>query len=173
MYLNNLLKDIVKYTPEEFEQSKQLDILKKKAKICRVLQNIQTVFSLPIFLIIVANFLMCSSLLGGVLIKIQFDEDNMVVMFYFINAILCIITVLWVAGSVPVEMSRFKEAFHQTTQERLLYYHTTEELHLKMDLFIESDFVLTGCNILSFRRNTILAVIGTLLTYTVLVATTN
>ncbi|GFS46530.1 uncharacterized protein NPIL_585491 [Nephila pilipes] len=173
MYLNKLVKNISKYTPEEFVRSKQLDILKKKAKIFRVLQNIQTVFSLPIFLIIVANSLMCSSLLGGVLIKIKLNEDNMIFMFYFFDAILCVITILWVAGSIPVEISKFKETFHQTTHERLLYYHATEELHLKTDLFNEPDFVLTGCNILSFRRSTILGVIGTLLTYTVLVVTTN
>ncbi|GFT27527.1 uncharacterized protein NPIL_580451 [Nephila pilipes] len=175
LYLNNLVKNISKYTPKEFEQSKQLDILKNRAKICRALKSIETVFSLPIFLIIVANFLMCSSLLGGVLIKIKFDRDNMIFMFYFANAILCVLTTLWVAGSVSIEMNRFKEAFHQTTHERLLYYHETEreEIHLKMDLFSEPDFVLTGYNILSFRRNTILGVIGTLLTYTVLVVTTN
>ncbi|GFT33491.1 uncharacterized protein NPIL_668861 [Nephila pilipes] len=173
IYINNLVNDIAKYTPDEFEQSKQLDILKKKANICRDLQSIQTVFSLPMFLILVANFFMCSSVLGGVLIKIKFADDDMIFIFYFVNAILCIITALWVAGSVPVEMSRFKEAFHQTTHERLLYYHTTEELHLKMDLFNEPDFVLTGCNILPFRRSTILTVIGTLLTYTVLVVNTN
>ncbi|GFS67513.1 uncharacterized protein NPIL_184381 [Nephila pilipes] len=171
--LNNLVKDIAKYTPEEFEQSKQLDILKKKAKICRHLQSIQTVFSVPMFLIIVANFLMCSCLIGGVLINIKFAEDDMIFIVYFANAILCLITSLWVAGSVPVEMSRFKETFHQTTHERLLYYHETEELHLKMDLITEPDFVLTGCNILPFRRSTILTVIGTLLTYTVLIVNTN
>ncbi|GFT33501.1 uncharacterized protein NPIL_668901 [Nephila pilipes] len=171
--LNNLVTDIAKYTPEEFEHSKQLDILKRKAKICRHLQSIQTVFSVPMFLIIVANFLMCSSMLGGVLINVKFVEDDMIFIVYFVNAILCVITALWVAGSVPVQMSRFLEAFHQTTHERLLYYHTTEELHIKMDLFNEPDFVLTGCNILPFRRITILTVIGTLLTYTVLVVNTN
>ncbi|GFS87961.1 uncharacterized protein NPIL_359991 [Nephila pilipes] len=172
--LNNLVKDIAQYTPEEFEQSKQLDILKKKAKICRDLQSIQTLFSVPMFLILVANFLMCSSVLGGVLIKVKFAEDDMIFIVYFVNAILCVITALWMAGSVPVVLSRFKETFFQTTHERLLYYHVTEkELHLKMDLFNESDFVLTGCNILPFRRSTILTVIGTLLTYTVLVVSTN
>ncbi|GFU13529.1 uncharacterized protein NPIL_435311 [Nephila pilipes] len=173
MYLNNLVKNIAKYTPGEFVQSKQLDILKNRAMICRNLQNIQTIFSQPMFLILVANFLMCSSLLGGVLIKIEFVEDDTIFIFYFVNAILCIITSLWVAGSVPVEMDRFKETFHQTTHERLLHYHTTEELHLKMDLFNEPNFVLTGCNILPFRKSTILTVIGTLLTYTVLVVNTN
>ncbi|GFT76385.1 uncharacterized protein NPIL_298341 [Nephila pilipes] len=174
IYINNLMRDIAKYTTEEFDHSKQLHILKERAKICRVLQNIQTIFSLPMFLIIVANCLMCSTLLGGVLIKIEFAEDLTIFIFYFFNDILCVITALWVAGSVPVDISRFKETFHQMTHERLLYHHATEnELQLKIDLFNEPDFVLTGCNILPFRRSTILTVIGTLLTYTVLVANTN
>ncbi|GFS46058.1 uncharacterized protein NPIL_16581 [Nephila pilipes] len=171
--INNLVKDIAKYTPEEFDRSKQLDVLKKKANISRDLQSIQTVFSLSMFLILIANFLMCSCLIGGVIIKIKFVEGNIIFIFYFVNAFLCLITSLWVAGSVPVEMSRFKETFHQTTHERLLYYHTTEELHLKMDLITEPDFVLTGCNILPFRRSTILTVTGTLLTYTVLIVSTS
>ncbi|GFY62507.1 uncharacterized protein TNIN_270581 [Trichonephila inaurata madagascariensis] len=120
------------------------------------------------FLIIVANFLMCCSQLGGALIKIEFDDYNLIFVFYFINAVLCIVTTLWVAGSVPIQMSRFKEVFHQVTHERLLYYHTTDEMHLKMDLFHEPEFVFTGCNIISYRRSTIPALIGTLLTYTVL-----
>ncbi|GFY46998.1 uncharacterized protein TNIN_11311 [Trichonephila inaurata madagascariensis] len=173
MFINNLANETARYTPEEFKRHKQLDILKNKAKIGKVLQNIQTIFSLPMFLIIVANFLICSSILAGSLIKIKFDEDNIVFIFYFLNAILCVVTSVWVAGSIPIAISRFKEVFHQTTHDRLLYHHTTEELHLKTDLFHEPDFVLTGCNIISYRRSTILALIGTLLTYTVLVLSTH
>ncbi|GFU13514.1 uncharacterized protein NPIL_435241 [Nephila pilipes] len=174
IHINDLAKDIAKYSPEEFDQSKQLDIMKKKANICRDLQNIQNIFSSPMFLIIVGNFLMCSSVLGGVLINVKFSGGDTIFVFYFIDAILCVITSLWVGGSVPVAMSRFKERFHQTTHERLLYYHATEnELHLKINLLNEPDFVLTGCNILPFKKSTVVTLIGTLLTYTVLIANTN
>ncbi|GFY75500.1 uncharacterized protein TNIN_244231 [Trichonephila inaurata madagascariensis] len=168
LQINRLSEKIARYTPKKFKKPKQLDILKNKAKIDKELQSIQSIFSMPMFLIIVGNFLICCAQLGGALIKIEFHEDNLIFIFYFINAVLCIVTTLWVAGSVPIQMSRFKEVFHQVTRERLLYYHTTDELHLKMDLFHEPEFVFTGCNIISYRRNTILGLIGTLLTYTVL-----
>ncbi|GFS67783.1 uncharacterized protein TNCV_4364381 [Trichonephila clavipes] len=168
LQINKLAEKISRYSPEKFKKPKQLDILKNKAKIDKELQSIQSIFCMPMFLIIVGNFLICSSQLGGALIKIEFDEGNLIFIFYFINAALCIVTTLWVAGSVPIQMSRFKEVFHQRTRERLLYYHTTDEMHLQMDLFHEPEFVFTGCNIISYRRSTILGLIGTLLTYTVL-----
>ncbi|GFR25960.1 uncharacterized protein TNCT_562771 [Trichonephila clavata] len=108
--INNLANEIARYTPEEFQKPKQLDILRNKAKMTKVLQNIQTIFSLPMFLIIGANFLICCSILAGSLVKIKFDEDNMIFIFYFLNAVLCVVTSVWVAGSIPIEMSRFKRS---------------------------------------------------------------
>ncbi|GBM12018.1 hypothetical protein AVEN_256103-1 [Araneus ventricosus] len=89
--------------------------------------------------------------------------------FYAFNAFLNITATIWIASGLSIAMSKFKDVYHQKTHMRLLYYDTSEEAVLKRDLFDEPEFVLTACDILSFRRSTALALFGTLVTYTVLV----
>ncbi|GFY51964.1 uncharacterized protein TNIN_486071, partial [Trichonephila inaurata madagascariensis] len=91
------------------------------------------------------------------------------VAYYGINAFLCVMSILWVAGALPVELNKFKETYHSKTHARLLHYHTKGKLYLKWEVVNEPDFVLTGCEIISYKRSTILAFVSTLLTYTVLV----
>ncbi|GFS51213.1 uncharacterized protein TNIN_486081 [Trichonephila inaurata madagascariensis] len=114
---------------------------------------------------------MCGSVTGWFLIESWNDSLfpwKAETIFYGINAFLCVVSILWVAGALPIQMNKFKETFHSKTHARLLYYHTKDEMYLKRDLN-EPDFALTGCEMISYKRSTILAFIGTLLTYTVLV----
>ncbi|GFT19415.1 uncharacterized protein NPIL_408941 [Nephila pilipes] len=174
--LNLLSKEITQWAPETFGLPKQIDILKRKAKINDILLNIQDIFSLPILLIIIVNITMCGSITGWFLIR-SWNESfflwKVESAFFGVNAFLCVVSILWVAGAVPIEMNKFKETFHGKTHVRLLYYNTNDELYLKREVVNEPDFVLTGCEIVSFKRSTILAFVGTLLTYTVLLISTD
>ncbi|GFS45850.1 uncharacterized protein NPIL_226472 [Nephila pilipes] len=179
VYIKSLTDQIEEYSPEEFGLLQQLNILKSKKKVYDALHNIQDTLSMPIFFVILANVFMCSAVTGGLLVKSVGDFNKLLQMdflYYLINGILCVVGTLWIAGRVPIEMSRFKNSFYQKTHERLLHQYAvvdSEEKHLKMDFCSEQDFVLTGYNILPLRRSTILALIGTLFTYTALVMDTN
>ncbi|GFR19172.1 uncharacterized protein TNCT_3411 [Trichonephila clavata] len=119
---------------------------------------------------------MCGSITGWFLIESWNDSLfpwKVEATFYGINAFLCVVSILWVAGALPIAMNKFKENFHSKTHARLLYYHTKDELYLKGEVVNEPDFFLTGCEMISFRRSTILAFVGTSLTYTVLVVNTD
>ncbi|GFU13524.1 uncharacterized protein NPIL_435281 [Nephila pilipes] len=177
-YIKSLTDKIAQYSPEEFERYHQLSILKEKKKVYDVLHKLQDVFSVPVFFMILANVLMCSAITGGLLLKTLDDFPIFLqidLMYNLISGFSCIAVTLWIAGRVPIEMNTFKNSFYQKVHERLLHHHAVicmEELHLKTDLFNEPDFVLTGCNILPLKRSTILALVGTLFTYTVLVINT-
>ncbi|GFU47385.1 uncharacterized protein NPIL_82391 [Nephila pilipes] len=161
---------------ELFAPTFQHNILRKRAKIHDFLLKLQDIFSLPIFFILVANIMTWSSITGWFLVK-RWNETAFLwkveSMYCGISSVLCVVSILWVAGSVRVALNTFKETFHQKTHQRLLYFNTWEELFLKIDLYNEPDFVFSGCNIVSFRRSSILALIGTLFTYTMLIMSVN
>ncbi|GFT43903.1 uncharacterized protein TNCV_2245751 [Trichonephila clavipes] len=175
-YLNNLTRKVEKYSAEDFSPSKQIDILKRRAKIYDILVNTERIFSFPIFAIIVANVLMLSSISGSFLIN---DWSNTTFswkiecIFYGTNACFYVTVILWAAGAVSIEMSKFKEIFHYKTHLKLLSKYSVEQLHLKMDLMNEPEFVLSGYNVINLGRSTILGLIGTLFTYTILVINTD
>ncbi|GIX75016.1 hypothetical protein CEXT_555741 [Caerostris extrusa] len=70
---------------------------------------------------------------------------------------------------VPIELNEFKAVFYKKAFVRMMSSTTLEEPKLERWLFDKPHFVFTGCDIVSYRRSTVLAVVGTLLTYTVLV----
>ncbi|GFU47412.1 uncharacterized protein NPIL_82531 [Nephila pilipes] len=174
--IDYITSQIAQYSPEDFDLSKQLGILKSKAKIYDILLKIQATFSTPIFLNIIANVFMFSSLIGWFFLKNWSEFPLMIKLecgYFGLSSFLCVVVLLWMAGRLPIALSGFKETFHQKTHNRLLYVRVSEESHLKRDLFDEPDFVLTGCNILPLKRSTIVGLAGTLLTYTVLAMNTS
>ncbi|GFY58185.1 uncharacterized protein TNIN_94431 [Trichonephila inaurata madagascariensis] len=174
--LRVLTRKVDQSPTDAFGLSRQLDVLRSRAKIHQVLLDVQAIFSVPVFFLVVANILMCSSIAGWFLVK-EWEETALFLRLEFaydgIASIVCAASTLWIAGGLPIEMNKFKEAFYQKTHFRLLYYRTKEEQYLKKELFYAPEFVLMGCDILSLRRSTILALVGTLLTYTVLVMSSN
>ncbi|GFT13129.1 uncharacterized protein NPIL_10331 [Nephila pilipes] len=177
VHINKLTNKIEQYSPEEFAISEQIEILKSKKKMDDALDNIQNAFSEQFFFTILASVFMCSSVAGGLLIK-DFGKFHVVMqldyMYYLINSISCISLTLWIVGRIPIEMKKFHHTFYERTHERLLRcYSSMMELQLKIDFLNEPDFVMTGCDFLPLRRSTILALIGTLFTYTVLFMNTS
>ncbi|KAG8173409.1 hypothetical protein JTE90_029275 [Oedothorax gibbosus] len=75
---------------------------------------------------------------------------------------------MWFAGGVPLAMKNFKAAFSRKTQQSLLVASSERESGLVRGLYERPSLVLSGCGILYFTRNSILVVLGTLLTYTII-----
>ncbi|GFQ80218.1 uncharacterized protein TNCT_119301 [Trichonephila clavata] len=174
--LNSLTREIEKTLLEDFTLSKQIDILNKRARVYEILLNIEKIFSVPIFFTIVANVLMLSSISGWFLIGNWNETDfawKIETSFLGTNASLYLTSTLWAAGTVSIEMRKFKEVFHYKTHLKLLSKYSEEQLHLKMDLMNEPDFVLTAWDVVCLSKSTILGLFGALFTYTVLLMNTN
>ncbi|GIY29486.1 uncharacterized protein CDAR_534171 [Caerostris darwini] len=173
--LTTLTQEILQMSPKQFGPYKQLDILRRKAKIDDILEKIQAIFSLPAFFLIAGNFLSCGSVIGKHLYfgKEMYRSYHMKEsVFYGISSFFCLTIILWVAGGVPIQVQKLKEAFYKKEHLRLLTITDFDEPTLKKGLFEDTDFVFTGCDIISFKRSTILALFGALLTYTVLAVST-
>ncbi|GIY05926.1 uncharacterized protein CEXT_419561 [Caerostris extrusa] len=171
-HINHLTKKIAACPPESFGLSKQLDVLRSKAKINEMMYRIEDVFSFPTFFIILANVLLSSSVIGWFLLQNWASSHVSLKIkstFQLVSAFLSTTAILWVAGGLAIEDSKFKEMFHRKIHLRMLYCGTTKEKDLGRNLSEEPSFALTGCNILPYRRSMILAVFGTLFTYTVLI----
>ncbi|GFY79303.1 uncharacterized protein TNIN_105681 [Trichonephila inaurata madagascariensis] len=144
-YLN---REIADRSPEDFTLCFQRNILRKRIKIYNLLLKIKDTFSLSVFFILIGHIAMCSGITGWLLVK-QWDEADyywkVETPYFAINSVLCVVSVLWVAGSIPVELNAFKETFYQKTHRRLLYFNIRDELFLKTDMFNEPEFEFSGC----------------------------
>ncbi|GBN20697.1 hypothetical protein AVEN_31923-1 [Araneus ventricosus] len=84
------------------------------------------------------------------------------------NSCFGLLACLWMAGGLPVEAARFKETFRRKISQRLTYLRKEEAIHFEKCLPDVSSYILSGWDIISFRRSSILALAGTVLTYTIL-----
>ncbi|GFU47393.1 uncharacterized protein NPIL_82431 [Nephila pilipes] len=171
--LKNLTQEILSISPEVFETSLQINILRRKTRIHDLLNNIQDFFWLPSFLIFVANFSASTSVIGMVLYRdlnaiVQMGNVFTSLLFFGIHSFGSILFMLWVTGGIPISLQEFNEAFCKKAHLRLIRSRNFSEPQLKRELSEKPDFYLTGCDMISFKRSTIFAVFGALLTYTVL-----
>ncbi|KAF8787281.1 hypothetical protein HNY73_008896 [Argiope bruennichi] len=156
-----------------FSESKRNEILRWKSRINDALHCTEEVFSQASFIIIVANLLTCFSMLSTYLDNNIWRREYLSLyaewILYSINCLGSVIFILWIAGGIPVVESAFKEAFHEKMCFRMLLTGSSENLKLEKWFFSNQEVVLSGAGILSYRRSSIFAVFGTLVTYTVLV----
>ncbi|KAF8797232.1 hypothetical protein HNY73_001517 [Argiope bruennichi] len=149
-----------------------MHILQRKAKIDELLDNIQSAFSLPIFFIIIVNLLSCATSMGWFL---HYEWNNFTadliiqVGIYFTNGFCVLSTVLWTAGGIPICLENLKNEFYKKSHQRFISKRNLDEIQIRRELFEKQDFIFSACNIVPLRRSTLLATIGSLLTYTILV----
>ncbi|GFY76005.1 uncharacterized protein TNIN_213421 [Trichonephila inaurata madagascariensis] len=165
-----LSQKVLHYSPEEFGPSEQVEILRQKAKIDDILENLQDIFSLPSVFVTITHLFTCCSVVGMSITGGNFSKVNAVKsIFYGIPNLVSLIVLLWIAGSIPVEQNKLKSAFYKRAHSRFLTVFPSEEPQCKREILEKIDFVLNGCSIFSYTRNSILAVFGTLLTYSLLI----
>ncbi|GFU33640.1 uncharacterized protein NPIL_113521 [Nephila pilipes] len=171
--IKQLTEEILCCPAESFGPSKRFEILKRKTEIDETLSCIEDIFSKPSFFILVANLFICFCTLFFYLHSRK-REDILLSLYsewalHALNSLGCLILFIWIAGEIPIKERKFKEIFYQKTQSRMYTTETAEELRMEKWLLYKPDFVFTGWDILPFRRSTVFAVLGTLITYTVLV----
>lgn len=161
--------EIEKCSAREFDVPKQLDIMRREMKIVEALHSLQSVFSLPSFLMFISHYCACSSLLGWIVLdELKSGYKVFQTLFYLGNSLACLVACVWVPGKLPIEMSEFKEAFRKKSRFRWLHLRITEEDVFKKAFNEKQPFVFSGYNIIAFRQGSILAIVGTMLTYTLL-----
>lgn len=166
--LQCLTKTVGEYKCENFSYRVQMAILKSKSKIVKVLGDLQDVFSLASLLVCLAGFSTCCSVVGSFVAYTINDMSPVMVgdlAYIACHSVLSVTIVIWTAGRVPVESAAFKRAFREKVEGRA-FLGISE--NADRGLFELEDFVLTGGDVISFKRSLILTFIGTMLTYTFL-----
>ncbi|GFT10281.1 uncharacterized protein NPIL_699161 [Nephila pilipes] len=170
--IEQLTSEVWECPPKTFGASTQIRILTRKEKIDDILDRIQNYFSNSSFFIILANILSCFCILGALLKETPGERQiNNIIsyVFYSTNSFGSITGILWIAGGVPILLDKFKNEYFKKAHRKMLLTPLPEEPKLEKWLFDKPDFVFTGCDIFSYRRSSLLAVLGTLLTYTFLI----
>ncbi|GFY39001.1 uncharacterized protein TNIN_495071 [Trichonephila inaurata madagascariensis] len=174
--LCNLTGKVNKCSPESFGPSEQMVVLREKIKIDDFLENIQDIFSVPSFFIIFSSFLSCSSVLGCRLVSGWNTYSvilNMTRLCYGLFGFFCVAAVFWTAGELPIQLHNLKEAFYKKAHLRFVFIDCSEESLCKRELLDKPEFVLNGCDVLSYKRSSLIAFVGAMLTYTVLAVEIN
>ncbi|GIX78355.1 uncharacterized protein CEXT_98481 [Caerostris extrusa] len=173
--MKKLTRELSECSTETFVILKRAEILKSKSRIDDILDAIQDIFSLPTFIIVVANLLNCFSVLSAYLDKYSMLMSGGISVItewtlYTVNSLGCLIAVLWIAGDIPVEEYKFKNTLQKKINMRLLFAGNSEKFKSEKLLLLKQDFVFTGLDILSYRRSSIFTLFGALMTYTVLIS---
>ncbi|GFW19024.1 uncharacterized protein TNCV_165371 [Trichonephila clavipes] len=163
-FVRHLAQQVSCFSPEAFRPSEQLHILRSKAKIDHLLELIQDVFSVPTFFLIVANFISCYRIIGWHFVTYWEEVRVLHSILYGTTSFMCLIGVLWVAGGLPVEVNNLKKKFSKKVHLRLIFVCTSKEPQFTKELLEEPEFCFTGWDILPYKRSSILAIMGTLLT---------
>ncbi|GFR25242.1 uncharacterized protein TNCT_172521 [Trichonephila clavata] len=167
--VRNLTRKISLCSPEEFGPSEQIQVLRYKEKIDEILKITQEIFSVPSFCLIVAYSISCYTMIGWYLVGIKEIAEVIHSSFICTCSFLYLTGTLWIAGSLPVELNKLKDTFYEKAYLRWISFGFPSEQNFRREILAKPEFVFTGCDILHYRRSSVLAVVGTLVTYTLLV----
>ncbi|GBM97712.1 hypothetical protein AVEN_63411-1 [Araneus ventricosus] len=82
-----------------------------------------------------------------------------------IKVVIPLILMFWIPEQIPLEMENLKKIIRCKYEMRTSYGIVSENSTIEKLLLEEKIFVVFGCNLIFFRRRNILSVLGTALTY--------
>ncbi|GFU32160.1 uncharacterized protein NPIL_201401 [Nephila pilipes] len=153
-------------------REEQRDILRNNEKFDDILDIIQEILSVPSFIFILGYFVSCCVTLTSSLTS---REKFSIQLLTLINGVIILISsnvTLWMSEGLPEIINKLKETFYKKTHWKIIFVGTSGEPDLRKEILDKPDFALMGCKILFYRKCSALAVIGMLLTYTLLVVKT-
>ncbi|KAG8178663.1 hypothetical protein JTE90_025586 [Oedothorax gibbosus] len=155
----------------KFTTTIQKEFLRDFIKTESCIISFQNIFSVPSLLMFAAHFSWCSGVLVLVVTGTFLNMPGIRIIYHttsILNSLSFLMACMWFAGGVPLAMDNFKAALSRKTQQSLLLESSEQESVLGRGLYERPSLVLSGCGILYFTRNSMLVVLGTLLTYTIL-----
>ncbi|KAF8788159.1 hypothetical protein HNY73_009691 [Argiope bruennichi] len=165
--IKNLSIEVERCPPKAFTTIAQIRCLKCETEIYKTLEELQTNFSIAIFIACAGNFLYCFSLLSQVMMfsfrqnASTYQADSVV---FSITVVVPLIVMFWIPEWIPEEMEnlnriiRFK--YEMRASSGLVSRNSTVEKWL-----LEGKIILSGCNMIFLRKSSILSVLGTALIY--------
>ncbi|GFY41115.1 uncharacterized protein TNIN_3011 [Trichonephila inaurata madagascariensis] len=117
---NCLTEKVFLYSPEEFEHSEQIHILRKKEKRDDILENLQDIFSIPSFFLDSIAFINMLLVLRISMTRNVMKCVEAKAVFYGIPNLVSLIVILWIAGDLPTEQNKLKGTFYKRAHSKYL-----------------------------------------------------
>ncbi|GFT33481.1 uncharacterized protein NPIL_668811 [Nephila pilipes] len=170
-YIRQLCIKAENCSPKMFTPGKQIGFLKDRKQITKLAEEIQAVFSQTSFIICMANFMSCLSSLSQIIFYISQNVAPTIIEILFIlsSALASMLSIFYNAGQIPKEMKRFSQILRALHEDRILSGIVQENSLVEKLILDENIFVLSGCDLIFFTRSGILTVLGTILTYGLLI----
>ncbi|GBO13120.1 hypothetical protein AVEN_223539-1 [Araneus ventricosus] len=155
---------------EVFTSSVQIEFLKRRLRIVTVLEEIQEVFSKSTFMVCTANFTACMANLAQILVYASESAAMTLLEVSSISSITVasMVSIFFSAGKVPVEMQRFSAIARRHFEQRVILGMRSEMAGAER-LMLHETFTMSGCELIFYKRSTVLTVLGTILTYGLLI----
>lgn len=153
---------IVEFRKHTLHNTHLIRIIKNRSEIVESVKYFQKEFSVIISLACLSNFLSCFGILSIIMASkfTSYVDIFVEIIFFFINNLLNLIAVIFCAGQIPEEMERLYNALQNVSE-----YQTSLTPELIRAITYKPNVVLSASNLLFFTKDSILCVIGNLLTY--------
>ncbi|GFW69713.1 uncharacterized protein TNCV_1883571 [Trichonephila clavipes] len=158
-------------SPKAFTVGVQIGLMKDRKHIMKLAEEIQTVFSRASFFICMTNFMSCLSNLGQIIFYLTQNVAPTLIEILFISfsALSSMLSIFYYAGQIPIEMKRLTQVLKNKFVDRVSLGIDQDNSFVERLLVEENTFVMSGCDLIFFTRNGILTVLGTILTYGLLI----
>ncbi|KAF8788164.1 hypothetical protein HNY73_009695 [Argiope bruennichi] len=160
-----------KISPATFTFKVEMELLKKRHRIIDMLEMIEATLSTASFLTCAANFIACLTNLSHLLIYLSENKAITVINISLISgsAVVSTMSIFWNAGQIPIEMEKFSRLMRRRIEERSFLECNSLGIRTERSAVDEHVFVLSGHNLIYYRKSTILTLVGTILTYGLLI----
>ncbi|GFT33475.1 uncharacterized protein NPIL_668781 [Nephila pilipes] len=89
--------------------------------------------------------------------------------FNSVSTLISLISMFWIPGEVPIEMEKFNQVVRKKYEFRASSGIVSENPSVERVLCEEKVFILSGYNFVYFTKQSVLTVLGTILTYGLLI----
>lgn len=173
-YYNRLR--IILHNDTTLLNNRSLQAIKDYTRIIRMLDQLQKVFSLPTFLLVLIDSTSSFTTLASVLLYSLEERTTLVTAentFVFANSAFLLTATIGFASQIPIIIRRIRDCMQQLSENFFCYNHNclpenSRTVHLRI-IQERPAFVLSGCDIIYFTRRSILTALGTLFTYGLLI----
>ncbi|GBN23326.1 hypothetical protein AVEN_212644-1 [Araneus ventricosus] len=135
-----------------------------------MLDEIQATFSAMTFVIVSAYLSFCFALLGQIMHLNYYSWALLTeTTFSVACSIVFLIAIFWFPGRVSLELKTFSHLIRTNYEERCCAGFLSENFLQEKLLLEQRSFLFSGLNLISYKRENILTLLGALLTYGLLV----
>ncbi|KAF8788162.1 hypothetical protein HNY73_009693 [Argiope bruennichi] len=172
LHIRNLSQELERCPPKDFTTAIQIKYLDCRKEIIKMLEELQTHFSSVSFIACGGHFSYCFAVLTQILLY-SFNENS--VTYHFdstMNLVFVgvpLVLMFWIPEQIPLEMENLNKIICSKYEVRASSGIVSECPTIEKLMLEEKIFVVSGCSMISFRRRHILSILGTVLTYGLLV----